>query len=1137
MRSSRAAWQYFSVFLKHDFLRLTTCALLLSALTFAAAQDRILRPIDSNHTIALARSVHPKAKPQYDQGAVDPQTNFGYVTLMTSPSASQQQAIDELMAEQQDPSSSNYHQWLTPEEYGNRFGLSQNDLNKITAWLKAQGFTVISVAGGRNSIVFSGTAAQIETAFGTEIHRYNIGKEEHFSNSTAVKLPAAWAGVVTGIRGLNSFRMKPVNAKQMNVKKRLHGDYYSSALQSQFIAPGDIATIYDINPLYTSSPAIDGTGQKLAIVGQTDIYIADINDFRTGFGLPAIPTSGSNSCSTNSSGVVVSCNNATNLGYVLPTGISDPGTPNVCGDLTEADLDIEWSGATARNAQIIYVNAPATFDSNCNFVAGSLSVEDALTHAINPPSGPPIAPVISMSYGNCELFANDDEGELQQANLEGVTVLNSTGDSAAAGCDGFTSPDNNLALGGLAVGYPASSQYVTGVGGTAVPFNDFGSWSTNNGGNGGTAPGPVPEQAWNDVDEFALACAANFINPNFCAFFGITSPLTAQEALGIGGGGGGASNCFFETAQGICTGGLSQPSWQTVSIPGQASVRFVPDVSLLATPNFPGYVWCTPVEYLSSTSPYDTETTSSCATSIADSVNGIVDSSNNFVVSPSIVGGTSVSSPVFAGIVALLNQYVVEKGIQSTPGLGNINPNLYYLAAYDQNAFHQVTTGDSNVYCQPGTPAGQPAALLCPDAGVFGYQASNVDTATGNGYNLVTGLGSVDVFNLATDWVDSTKKVFTLAVPSIFAVVNQPITWNGTLTAFNGYTSSVSLSCIGSQCGTVSFTPSTQTPTSNGAAFGLAVGTSATGFSTPVAYSFIVSGSDGTLTHTHPVNLTVNSDVTISAAPSNPPAANAGQTTSTIMTVSPVGAGNFTAPVTFACSGLPAGAFCAFSPVNAGSPATNVTITVQTAGPFTGTASVARPATRSQKLHSQKQPPWLPLSLPFAGLVLVGLAGCGAPRRFKILGLCLTMALIGLLVACGGGSSSSPPPPSVNVSVSPGAATLYPNLAGAPPQTQQFNATVTPITGSQNVSQSVTWAVSGGSANGTISSIGLYTAPASLPSSAAVTVTATSPDPGTPGSATVNLLTPTPSGTYPITVAVMTTGSTVHQTSFNLTVN
>jgi subtilase family serine protease len=1137
MRCLRTALLSFSnfatpSFLTPNFLTITFCTLLLTAIGMAQTQDRILRPIESSGSVALAKSLHPKAKPQYDQGAVDAQTRLDYLTLVTSPSASQQRALEMLMAEQQDPASPNYHKWLMPEEYGNRFGLSQDDINKIRAWLTAQGFTIISVGGGRNSIVFSGTALQIQAAFQTEVHRYKIGSEEHFANSTAVKIPGAWSGVVTGIRGLNSFRMKPAS-----IKKQLHTQYYSSFLQSQFLAPGDIATIYDINPLYNSTPTpINGTGQKLAVVGQTDIYIADINDFRSGFGLPTIPTSGSNSCTVNSKNVVVSCNNATNLGYVVVPGASDPGTPNLCGDLPEADLDIEWSGATARNAQIIYVNAPVTFDSNCNYVSGG-GVEAALAHAINPPSGPPIAPVISMSYGICELYAQSDEVELQQANLEGITILNSSGDFGSAGCElGFTNSDSNLAQFGLAVSYPASSQYVTGVGGTAVPSNDLPPFSgsffgTNNAGDGGTAFGYVPEEAWNDVDEFAAYCAASPGN-SFCSHYGITSPLAAQEALGLGGGGGGASNCFTETAQGICTGGFPQPVWQTVNIPFQAPVRFVPDVSLLASANFPGYVWCTPVEYLSFTSPYATETSSSCATSIADSVNGIVNG-NNFVVFPSIIGGTSASAPIFAGIVTLLNQYVVEKGIQSTPGLGNINPNLYYLAAYDQNAFHQITTGDSNVYCQPGTPVGQLAGLVCPDAGVFGYQASNVDTATGNGYNLVTGLGSVNVSNLAAAWVDSTKPVFTLAVPAISTVVNQPITWNGTLVAFNGYATNVSLTCggAGGTCGIVSFTPSTQKPISTGAGFQVTVGSSAAGFSAPVTYNFDVTASDGTLTHTHSVSLTVNTDVSVPASLTAPPAANAGQSTSTTMTVSPVGSTSFTAPVTYTCSGLPAGATCSFSPpqLGAGSAGTTVTVTVQTTGPFSGIAgSIARP-----KLRSQKQPLWIPFSLPLAGLMFVGLAGHGVPRRYKILTLCLTLALTGFLVACGGGSHSTPPPPTVTVAVSPSTVnTLFPSLPGAPAQTQQFTAVVTPSTASQNV----TWAVSGGSANGTITSSGLYTAPASLPSSTSVTVTATSANPGTPGSATVNLRTPTPSGTYPVTVTVME-GSAAHTTTFNLTVN
>ena len=1122
MRCLRAAPLSFPSFLAPNFLtlnfvKLAICALFLCSVSFGAVPDRILGPTDSGRNVTLSKSLHPKAKPQYDRGAVDAQTNFSYITLLASPSPSQQKALDKLMAEQQDPTSPNYHKWLTPEEYGSQFGLSQNDIKKITAWLESRGFTVISVAAGRNSIVFSGTAAQIETAFQAEIHRYKMGGEEHFANSTLLKIPAAWSGVITGVRGLNSFRMKP-----NGIKQQLHRNYFDGNLPlPEFIAPGDIATIYDIKQLYNSSPAIDGTGQKLAIIGQTDIYLADINDFRSGFLLPTIPSSGNNSCTLNSKGVVVSCSNATNLGYMVAPGISDPGMPNLCGDLPEADLDLEWSGGIARNAQIIYVNAPASFDSNCNFIGGG-SVEDALGAAIQSN----VAPVVSMSYGICELFAQGDETELQQANTEGITILNSSGDTGAAGCDGFTNSDNNLALGGLAVNYPASSPYVTGVGGTAVPFLDLPPFSgayfgTNNDANGGTAFGPVPEQAWNDVDEFAAFCGAG--SNSFCSFYGITSPLTAQEALGIGGGGGGASNCPFKTPQEICP-----PSWQTVSIPGQTSARFVPDISLLASPNFPGYIWCTPVEYLSSTSPYDTETTSSCATSILDSVNGIRNSSNNFVVFPSIIGGTSASAPVFAGIVTLLNQYVVQKGIQNTPGLGNINPNLYYLAAYDQNAFHQITTGDSNVYCQPGTPAGQPAALMCPDAGVFGYQASNVDTATGNGYNLVTGLGSVDVFNLASDWADSTTPVFTLAVPSILAVVNQPITWTGTLTALNSYNTNVSVTCVNAPgtCGSVSFTPSTQKPTSTGAAFQVTVGSSATGFSAPVTYNFDVTGSDGTLSHTHAVSLTVNTDVTVPSSLTAPAAANAGQSTTTSMLVSPVGAGAFTAAITFACSGLPTGATCSFSPAQIfqGNPATQVTITIQTAGPFTGAAgAIARP-----KLRSEKQLLWLPLSLPLAGMLLVGLAGGVVPRRYKIFGLCATLVLTGLLVACGGGSSSTPPP-AVNISVSPSTVnTLYPSLPGAPAQTQQFTAVVTP-------SQTIAWSVTGGSPYGTINSSGLYTAPASLPSPAAVTVKATATS-GASGSATVNLLTPTPSGSSAVTVTLREP-SVARATSFNMTVN
>jgi len=254
------------------------------------------------------------------------------------------------------------------------------------------------------------------------------------------------------------------------------------------------------------------------------------------------------------------------------------------------------------------------------------------------------------------------------------------------------------------------------------------------------------------------------------------------------------------------------------------------------------------------------------------------------------------------------------------------------------------------------------------------------------------------------------------------------------------------------------------------------------------------------------------------------------------MALAPIGESTFAGNVTYSCtSGLPAGATCAFTPtqINAGGAAQSVTVSVATAGPFTGAAGSLRHANARSKAISKKQRLFLPFGLPLAGLLLVGVAGRGWSRKYTIVGLCLALALAGFLIACGGGSSGSQP---VSVSVSPSTVnTLFPNLTGAtapPVQQAQFSASV------QNTSNTaVTWSVSGGSGNGTIDSTGLYTAPATLPNpNSAITVTATSQaDASKSGTATVNLQVPTPAGTYPITVTVTEAGTT-HTTTFNLTV-
>ncbi len=1093
-----------------NLLTLISCIVVCTALSFAAAPDRITGSIGSGQMVELARSLHPRVEPQYDQGAVDPQSRFGYVTLLTSPSASQQRALDKLMADQQNPSSSNYHKWLTPAQYADRFGLSQNDIDKITTWLKAQGFTVVSVGGGRNSIIFSGTAAQIEAAFQTQLHRYNIDGEEHFSNATPVKIPAAWSGVVTGVRGLNSFHWKA-----MGVKNQLHRNYYFSDLKysSQFIAPGDAATIYDINPLYNASTPIDGTGQKLAVIGETDIYLADINNFRSGFGLN--PISG---CTTNTNGVVTACN-STNFEYVLVG--TDPGAPDTCGDLAEADLDIEWSGAIARNAQIVYVNAPALWNSQCTAISGG-GVENALAVAINPPSGPPVAPVISMSYGICELYANvADETELQQANVEGVTILNSSGDTGAAGCDNFYTPTSppNLALYGPAVNYPASSQYVTGVGGSEVPYADFTAtyWGmpNPNPADGHSALGYVPEEAWNDDYEFGAYCLANPSN-TFCATNGITSQLTAQEALGLGASGGGPSNCFTVNVSFQCTGGFPQPSWQTVTISGQASARFVPDVSLLATPNFPGYIFCTQLSELGLSG-----TGSTCAPGGAAGITNalsLTDSSGNPF--PSVVGGTSVSTPEFAGMVALLNQYF--QGAAS-PGLGNVNPMLYKLAKASSN-FHQLTTGNNQEYCVVGQPSNQPLAWQC-QTGILGFLASNSDTTTG--YNLVTGLGSVDLNNLVTAWAAArTASTITITASPTSISVGQSVTLTATVVPstavgqvtfyVTGASSSLGLAPLNSS--------GVATLTTAGSSTTLPVGADS------INAFFPGDGYNMTSTTTTPVVVTVAAPAfTLANTGSASHTVLAGQTTLTYtFLATPTSSATFANAVSFSCAFSPSdttltSSICSYS-VNGGTPSTSatipagssastVTMTVTTAGPNPGTGAALR-------YRADNRSPWLPVTLPIAGVVMLGLMRGKVSRkvskRSAIALLCFSLALLGFMLACGGGSSTTTTPVSVTVTPS-STVQLYANEAGnawlASATQQQFSATV-----NNSTNQNVTWAVAA-SADGTVSSTGLYTAPATVPSPATVSVTATAAaDTTKSGSGTVDILTPTAVGTFTVTV-------------------
>jgi subtilase family serine protease len=916
----------------------------LSSLSFGATQDRIANGITGGPAVQLKGNVHPAAQPQFDQGSVDPAMQMGTITMMIPPTAAQQQALKQLLAQQQDRKSSNYHKWLTPEQFADRFGVSRNDIQQIAAWLEGQGFTMVQPARGRNWISFTGTAGQVENAFGTQIHHYSVKGELHYANATSPKIPEALAGVVTGFRGLHDFRPRPR-------VKRASPDWYSSKLASDFVAPGDLATIYDMNTLYTAGT--DGTGQKLAVMGQTDIYLADLNDFRSGFGLTTISTT---ACATNTSGVIINTCNDPHFQYVLDG--PDPGL-STKGDISESDLDLEWSGAVARGAQIIFVNSSDTFTSYYYAVDNK------------------VAPVISLSYGFCEFddtIINGDETELQKANSEGITFVNSSGDSGAAECDySATFTSTSLATQGLAVSYPASSPEVTGVGGTGVTLSAWNSstyWGTTNGTTGGTALSYVPEQAWNDDLEIYQFCQANSGN-KFCTQGGvtavpgwvsITSEATAQTDIGVSSTGGGASNCSVVTNN-ACVSGFPRPSWQTVTVSG-TTTRLSPDISFLASPNFPGYVFCTPMSEIGGSG-----STSSCSSGIQTAVD----------TNLSLIGGTSASAPVFAGIVTLLNQYT------SSAGQGNINPSLYQLAATAPSGFHDVTTGDNKVYCEVGTPAGQLASLICPSTGVIGYSAST-------GFDLTTGLGSMDVNNFAIALHSPPDFTASSTTTSLNVFAGQSGTATITVAPVNNFTGSVSFGCSGLPSGSsCSFSPSTVTPpgttttmatiqTGNNVATGTVVVTASTGVLSQMSHQ----AASIALTTTTPFTLTPTATSFQVSQGSNVNA-----------TVAVALATGFTGTIAFTCTDTVSESTCTAPPSTNASG--NVTFAITTTLP---TAKLQRPLDRGVRIFYAAFLPGL------LGIALVS-SRKRSLRGMRMLAMLMMLGLSTLWMASCGGSSNS----------------------------------------------------------------------------------------------------------------------------------
>jgi hypothetical protein len=694
---------------------------LRSSAQTSPTQARITQAVDESQLTVLKGNTYPMARAQYDRGPAPASLPMNRMLLVLRRSPEQEAALEQLLDQQQDRTSPNYHQWLTPQQFGQQFGPADQDIQTITSWLQSHGFQVTRISNGHTVIEFSGTAGRVQEALHTTIHQYAVpganGIEEHWANSSDPQIPSALTSVVVGVDTLHNFPRKPMHlvagvfkkTKSTGETKPVNPQFsFSCGTSSQpqtcyGVGPYDFATIYNVLPLWNGSPApvIDGTGQTIGIIGETDVDPKDLAAFRNLFGLPANPP-------------------------VVVLDGPDPGI--VPGDETESDLDLQWSAAVAKGATIKFVTSATT-----NTTLGvDLSAQFAVDNNV--------APVLSESYGICEAALGTTGNQFynavwQQAAAEGITAFVSSGDNGSAGCDSHDAAAPAPAEFGLQVSGFASTPYNVAVGGT--DFNDLSNpstyWNTTNTSSTTqlSAKGYIPEVPWNDT---CTSAALGFYGYSTNALANCNDPNLLNLNVFTVGGSGGKSSCTTGDGQDItsCAGGYAKPSWQTgTGVPSDGK-RDIPDVSLFAATGFytgSFYIVCE-----------------------ADQTSGVYCDANPASLEFLGVGGTSASSPAFAGIMALVNEKIGSRQ-------GNANYVLYQLAAKSGNSctssgtpastcvFYDVTTGTNAMPCDDTVAK----PVNCGSAGAEGIGILSGYNST-TGYDLTTGLGSVNAANLVNKW-------------------------------------------------------------------------------------------------------------------------------------------------------------------------------------------------------------------------------------------------------------------------------------------------------------------------------------------------------------------------------------------------
>jgi hypothetical protein len=790
-----------------------------------SARPLITQNIDEAKLITLQGNTRPEARAKNDRGLVDNSLKMDHMLLQLKRSPEQEQELRQLTDQLHDSSSQNYHQWLTSAEFGERFGLARQDIDTITRWLQSHGLKVNVVYKSGLLIDFSGTAGQVREAFHTEIHQLSVKGVKHIANMSDPKIPAALSGAVAGVVSLHNFMPHAMYKPKANYTFAGCVNVAGNTVNCYAVVPADLATIYNFNPLFTAG--ISGQGQTVVVIEDTNVFsTADWTSFRSVFGLSSFtgatftqvhpaPPSGSNNC-------------------------SNPGTN---GNDTEAILDAEYASASAPSANIELASCS---DTNTTF-GGLIALQNLLNESSAPPA------LVSISYGECEAFNGASanaayKSTYQQGDTEGVSIFVSSGDESAASCDA----DEAIATHGIGVSGFTSTIYNVSVGGTDYGDTFAGTnttyWNSTNTSTFGSAKSYVPEIPWND------SCASVLIatTEGFATTYGTNgfcnSAAGEDNFITTASGSGGPSGCATgsPSTSGVVSGscaGWPKPSWQALVGNPSDGVRDIPDVSLFAANGVWGhyYPFC-----------FSGPGGTSCS-----------EAPENWPGA----GGTSFSSPIMAGIQALVNQ---KTGARQ----GNPNPIYYQLAATEYGSsgdsacnstlgngvagsciFYDVTQGDMDVNCT-GThncflPSGTNGVLSTSNSA---YQPAY---GTTTGWDFATGIGTVNAANLVNNWPGGAPN-FTLSASPTSLSIAQSSNGTSTITVAptGGFTGSVTLSASGLSSGVTAAFGTNPTTTSS------ILTLSASATATPGTVTVTITGKSGTLTNTTTLGLTVTATST-----------------------------------------------------------------------------------------------------------------------------------------------------------------------------------------------------------------------------------------------------------------------------------